>query len=237
MKALRFAFLAEPPFCYRATNGDVTGSDVELARHVAQAVGVRLAPVETEFAQLLAGLNDGRWDMTTGLFVTEERLKIAAFSRPIWALPDGLLVRTESRDIHGYAAFASSPALCLGIVRDQVQGLTARRHGARNIRVFENYGAAAAAVASGAIDAFASVANAHRGYLAGLGAHDLRVVEIQAVEKPAEPGAFAFARSRTALRDAVDDALGALLGSAAHRALMARFGFSSGEVDRIATPA
>jgi len=49
-------------------------------------------PVETEFAELLPGLSDGRWRMSTGLFGTEERRKSAQFSRPIWALPDGLLV-------------------------------------------------------------------------------------------------------------------------------------------------
>ena len=49
--------------------------------------------VETEFANLLPGLADGRWQMTTGLFATAERRQIASFSRPIWALADGLLVR------------------------------------------------------------------------------------------------------------------------------------------------
>lgn len=31
--------------------------------------------------------------MTTGLFSTEERKKMTLFSKPIWELPDGLLVK------------------------------------------------------------------------------------------------------------------------------------------------
>ncbi|MBV8661504.1 MAG: transporter substrate-binding domain-containing protein, partial [Hyphomicrobiales bacterium] len=76
--ALRFAFLIEPPFCFRTEDGAVTGCDVEVARHVLRAVGVGSpAMVETEFAELLPGLADGRWDMTTGLFVTSERQRSA----------------------------------------------------------------------------------------------------------------------------------------------------------------
>src|SRR5277367_3932967 len=103
---LRFAFLEEPPFCFRAPDGTIAGCDVELARVVAQRIGVGpFVPVETEFAHLLRGLADGRWDMTTGLFVTEARRKTVAFSRPIWRLGDGLLVRLDDhRLIEGYSS-------------------------------------------------------------------------------------------------------------------------------------
>ncbi|WP_348528988.1 transporter substrate-binding domain-containing protein [Mesorhizobium australicum] len=90
----KFAYLIEPPFNYRDADGTVTGCDVALARTVLGMVGLHdVEMVETEFAHLLPALSEGRWQMTTGLFATEERRWIAAFSRPIWALPDGLLVR------------------------------------------------------------------------------------------------------------------------------------------------
>lgn len=91
---MKFAYLIEPPFNYIDAVGRVTGCDVELARHVFAQLSIeRFEPVEAEFAELLPGLAAGRWRMTTGLFGTEERRTLAAFSRPIWALPDGLLVR------------------------------------------------------------------------------------------------------------------------------------------------
>ncbi len=72
--------------------------------------------METEFAELLPGVAAGRWRMTTGLFATEERTKIAIFSRPIWALADGLLVRKGNpKSLTGYRAIASdSNALSRG---------------------------------------------------------------------------------------------------------------------------
>ena len=97
---MRFAYLIEPPFCFAEKTRRVTGCDIELARHVLREIGVPdLEPVETEFAELLPGLNARRWRMTTGLFATEARRRIAMFSRPIWALPDGLLVRSDTEDI------------------------------------------------------------------------------------------------------------------------------------------
>ena len=233
----RFAFLIEPPFCYRAADGTVTGCDVEVARHVALALGyASFIPVETEFADLLPGLADGRWHMTTGMFVTPERAGRAAFCRPVWALPDGLLVvGGNPRGIAGYNSLARDASLRLAVVQDQMQHRTALDLGVpeARIRVFANYPEAAAAVTSGAVDAYASVAMAHAGYLAEHPALALAVVEVPASEKAAAPGAFAVEKSETGFRDAIDTVLTAFLGSPEHRALMARFGFTDAEVDRI----
>lgn len=89
---MRYAWIHEPPFNHRV-GGALTGCDVALAQWVAAAIGERFEPVETAFAELLDGLADRRWDMTPGMFITEERTRRAAFTRPIWALRDGLLVR------------------------------------------------------------------------------------------------------------------------------------------------
>jgi polar amino acid transport system substrate-binding protein len=227
---LRFAFLIEPPFCYRTADGAVTGCDVELARRIGRQIGAdAFDPIETEFATLLPGLVDGRWHMTTGLFITEERRRQVDFSRPIWALSDGLLVRAGNpHGIAGYASIAKAEGLRLGVVTGQVQHETALLLGvpAERIRTFDTYALAAAAVAAGTIDAYASVATAHRGYLAQGSASGLTVIDVPEREKAAEPGAFAFAKSQTRLKDAIDEALAGFLGSADHRALMTRFGLN-----------
>jgi polar amino acid transport system substrate-binding protein len=226
---VRFAFLVEPPFCYRQPNGAVTGCDVELARHGLGEIAVRsITFVETEFSELLPGLADGRWEMTTGLFVTPARRELADFSQPIWMARDGLLVRADRHDIVGYASLVRTQAR-LGVVEDQVQHSTALRLGIdqKQIAAFATYSEAAAAVAQGAIDAYASVAAAHRGYLALNPDLPLAVVEIPAREKPSEQGAFAFAKSQGRLRSAVDAALSRFLGSPEHVSLMARFGLST----------
>ncbi len=118
---MKFAYLIEPPFNYMDADGQLTGCDVRLALHVLETLGITdVEPVDTEFAMLLPGLSDGRWRMTTGLFGTEERRQHAQFSRPIWALPDGLLVQAENPlGLTGYRSVAQSPDIRLAVIRDQ----------------------------------------------------------------------------------------------------------------------
>jgi polar amino acid transport system substrate-binding protein len=234
---MKFAYLIEPPFNYRDAAGRVTGCDVEVARLVLGRIGIEpVELVEAEFAELLPGLADGRWQMTTGLFATEQRRRIAAFSRPIWALPDGLLVRRANPlALAGYRAVAGGGQARLGVVRNQVQHGTALGLGisAHQIEIFETYEAAARAVLTGVIDASASVARAHAAYIGLNPGLDLELVPVPVAERPPTYGAFAFALENDALRQSVDEALAAFLGSPEHRAMMAGFGFAGEEIDLI----
>ncbi|MEM7724498.1 MAG: transporter substrate-binding domain-containing protein [Pseudomonadota bacterium] len=165
-RGVRVAYLIEPLFNYVNEAGDVTGCDVELARYVLDQLDIdHVEFVETEFAQLLPGLVQGDWHMTTGLFASLERQRVALFSRPIWALPDGLLVRTEdAQRLAGYRSLAVAGGLKLAVIRDQIQHMTALELGVTpgQIRVFETYADAARAVQEGTVNAFASVARASR---------------------------------------------------------------------------
>ena len=68
-----FAYLEEPPFCFRTPRG-ASGCDVQLAQAVLRDLGVATCDfVEAEFGEPDPGLIDGRWTMTTGLFATAER--------------------------------------------------------------------------------------------------------------------------------------------------------------------
>src|SRR5262249_34336076 len=101
------------------------------------------------------------------------------------------------------------------------------------IRLFRTQDEAASAVADGHVDAYASVAAAHRGYLFNRPNASLAVVDVPVDEKPAAYGAFAFAKENAGLREAIDAALGSYLGSPEHRALTSRYGFAASEVDRV----
>jgi polar amino acid transport system substrate-binding protein len=152
-----FAHLEEPPFCFRADDGRVIGCDVELAQAILTQIGVaQLAPVEAEFSELLLGLVDGRWTMTTGLFITPARQQLVAFSRPIWALQDGLMVQAGNpKHLTRYADIAAHANAMLGVVTKQAQHDTALREGvpAARIREYNGQDEAARAVAAGEIDA------------------------------------------------------------------------------------
>jgi polar amino acid transport system substrate-binding protein len=227
-----FAYLDEPPFCWPAAGGTAQGCDVELVTAVLQALGITEFEQQlTTFAELLPGLASGRWTLTTPLFVTAERQKLVDFSRPVWALTDGLLVRSADRDrLTSYRAVASTAAR-LVVVGGQVQeqaGLAAGIAPERVIRVATQE-EAVAAVRHGDADAYASVAMAHRGYLVRRPDDQLAVVTVPVDEGTPAAGAFAFGKQHAIFRERFDRALTGLIGSPWHRAIMARHGFPAGE--------
>jgi polar amino acid transport system substrate-binding protein len=228
---IRFAYISEPPFGFNDIEGRPTGCDVELAIAVSGVLGISLQPIKTEFVDLLLGLADGRWDMTTGLFVTSARQRIAAFSRPIWTLGDGLLVQSGNPlKLSGYQSVAVKGAK-LAVVQDQIQHHTALSANVAPavITVFPNYEKAAEAVATGVVDAYASVARAHRAHIAQSRQAITDLVEVSATEHPPAVGAFAMRLRDTGLKSDVDRALAAFLGSRGHVEIAERFGLSMSE--------
>ncbi len=227
---MKIAYLIEPPFNYLDDAGSVTGCDVELARYVCRELGLAdIEFVQTEFADLLPGLARNDWQMTTGLFASPEREKHALFSRPIWALPDGLLVRKADADsLSGYKSLARYADHKLAVIRDQLQHKTALNLGMSPARilVFETYVDAARAVRDGRVSAFASVCRAHQGFLQQSGVGTLDVIEVPPTEKAPDFGCFAFARRASDLRSRVNQILDRFIGAPAHRRLMHGFGFS-----------
>ncbi|MEM9443290.1 MAG: transporter substrate-binding domain-containing protein [Pseudomonadota bacterium] len=232
---MKFAYLIEPPFNDRDSDGTVKGCDVDLARYVAAKLGIRdVELIEAEFADLLPGLAAGRWRMTTGLFATEDRERIASFSRPIWALPDGLLVaRGNPLGLSGYGSVAGHDECLLAVIQDQDQHRSAVQFGIPNdrIKIFETYTDAAMAVHAGRVSAYASVARAHAGFLEGREDLALELTTVPLSEKRPSYGSFAFARSDDGFRTAVDRILADYLGSSSHRKAMHRYGFSDAEID------
>ena len=128
---MKFAYLQEPPFCFTDATGKLGGCDAVLAEKVCQVLKSEdFSSIETEFAELLPGLVDGRWDMTTGLFISEERSKLVDFTRPIWSLPDGLMVaKGNPLELNGYRSVAQHPSAVLAVISDQIQHQTALRNG------------------------------------------------------------------------------------------------------------
>ena len=235
---MKFAYLIEPPFNYVDATGRVTGCDVELARYVFAEIGIAdFEPLETEFAELLPGVEDGRWRMTTGLFGTDERRKSALFSRPIWALPDGLLVARDNKfGLSGYQSVADNSDVRLAVIRDQFQHRSAVEFGVSEDRIviFETYTEAAQAVREGTADAYASVGRAHGGFIEQNPEWGLELILVPNSEKLPAFGSFAFGLNDVDLLNEVDAVLSQFLGTDAHRDMVASFGFSTAEIDMVA---
>ncbi|MGX8007763.1 transporter substrate-binding domain-containing protein [Mesorhizobium sp. ORM8.1] len=234
---MKFAFLQEPPFCFTDAAGRLGGCDAQLAEKICQTLDFKdFSSIETEFVELLPGLREGRWDMTTGLFISEERRKLVDFTRPIWSLPDGLMVaKGNPLELNGYRSLARHRSAVLAVISGQIQHQTALHNGVppQRIKTFATQAEAAEGVATGHAQAYASVAMAHRGYIAGRPGAPLSLIDVPASENPPAAGAFALAKGNNTLRQRVDRCLGDLLGSAWHREMMEQYGFSDSDIDRL----
>jgi len=237
-----FAYIDEPPFAWPGTDGRPAGCDVEIALTILKAIGVR--QVETRlvtFTDLLPGVMAGRWTMTTALFVTVERSRWVDFSRPIWALSDGFIMRTGNpKVLINYEALAADDTARLGVVKDTVQRQTALNAGIPVDRIVElaTQDEVVAALLAGQVDVYASTAMGHRAFVRRAGDARLAVVDLVPANTIGERtapvfGAFAFAKSNGGLRQVFDLALKAYLGSAEHSTLMARYGFTNADIDRV----
>jgi polar amino acid transport system substrate-binding protein len=231
-----FAYLDEPPFCAPAPDGPV-GCDVEVAFAVLRAIGVeRIETRLVTFAELLPGVTGGSWQINTPLFITEERARLVDFSRPVWSLADGLMVKAGNpKRLTSYHALAAHANARLVVVEGQVQEQRALATGLAPARVLRvaTQPEAVAAVRDGGADAYASVAMAHRGFLRAAPDARLEVQDFGAEGDAAAEGAYSFAKSNTDLRRAFDGALQRFLGSPEHRAIMRRYDFTDADIDRV----
>jgi polar amino acid transport system substrate-binding protein len=233
---VRIAYLEEPPFYWTGEDHCATGADIELADVVLRAIGV--SSIEhhlTSFEELLPGVQEGRWDMNVPIFVTAERAERVAFSVPVWSLGDGFLLRHGNpKALASYQAVAARNDARLGIVAGTIQYDAAMSAGVSDNQIvaYKDQPQAIDALLAGKIDAYASTAVGSR-VLAGVH-KELEVVGLETSQEGGGPlGAFSFNKSNHALLQAVNEQLRKYLGSADHRARMAKYGITRTELDSV----
>ncbi len=91
-----------PPFEFKNEAGDIVGFDIDLAREVAEALGLELeirdlsGPV-IGFDALIPTLGSGGMDMiAAGMSIKSERTQFVDFSIPYYDANQGILVRRDS---------------------------------------------------------------------------------------------------------------------------------------------
>ena len=88
------------PWTYHDENNELVGYDVEVARAIADRLGVEAVFVEGEWDGLLAGLEDGRYDiMVNGVDVDEARQAKYDFSTPYAFNKTAVIVRGDDDSI------------------------------------------------------------------------------------------------------------------------------------------
>ena len=85
------------PYTYHAENGDLAGFDVDLARAIAEKLGVEVEFTEAAWDSLLAGVDSGRLDTVINtVSVTEERQQKYDFTDPYLYIPRQVVVRSDN---------------------------------------------------------------------------------------------------------------------------------------------
>jgi polar amino acid transport system substrate-binding protein len=233
---LRIAYVEEPPFYWSDEDHSVKGADIELAEVVLRAIGVSAIEYQlTTFEELLPGVEAGRWDMNVPIFVTAERAKNVAFSVPVWSLGDGFVVqRGNPQKLTSYEDVVVRSDVRLGVIPGQVQFDAAKLAGVRDsqIVIFNDQPEAVAALLAGKIDVFAATAVGNR--VIANANQKLEAVPLENSKDGNAPvGAFSFRKSNHSLLQTVNAQLREYLGSADHRARMAKYGITQTEIDSV----
>lgn len=236
----------EEPYGYLDTvSGRITGEAPEVARVIFERLGVpRLDAVTSQFGALIPGLRAGRFDViAAGMYITPERCRRVAFSRPTYRIGEAFIVRRGNPlDLHSYADVAADDDAILGVVNGTIELQYAQATGVPEDRIviLNDNVSALSAVRTGQIDAFAGTQLTVRSLLAKTEGEALEEAEpfAQPVIDGEEVwgyGAFAFRERDRGLRRAFDRELGRFLGTEAHLELVRPFGFTEDNLPGDAT--
>jgi len=93
-----------PPYTYHEESSDeLTGYDVEIARAIAEKLGVRAEFVETKWDSIIAGLDAERYDaIINQVGITDERQEKYDFSRPYTYTRGVLVVAEDNNEITSF---------------------------------------------------------------------------------------------------------------------------------------
>ena len=142
-----------PPFNFITDDGDVDGFDVDVAREIADRLGLELEYVTTAWDGIIEGLRAGRYDGILGsMAITEERLKVVDFSQPYYY--SGAQVITH-KDSQISSLSDIGPDTVIGVVTgttfvNDVEGMGAK------VRLYEDDNQTLMELINGRIDAVIS---------------------------------------------------------------------------------
>ena len=124
-----------PPFSFYTVKNELVGFDVDVASEVAMRLGVKVKLVATPWSRIIQRLDSGAYDGILGsMAVTEERLKLLAFSVPYYYSGAQLMVRKD-------ASFKSPTDLkggTIGVVGGTTYENDAKLLGASHIRLYKD---------------------------------------------------------------------------------------------------
>ena len=95
------------PWTYHNTDGDLVGFDTEVAKAIAEKLGVEAEFKEGDFDALFVGFEQGDYDIIVNeVEITESRSAMYDFTEPYAYIHTALIVRGDNEDIKSFADLA-----------------------------------------------------------------------------------------------------------------------------------
>ncbi len=236
-KPLRVGYALEAPYAYLDARGRVSGESPEVLRALLRRMGGPEPEwVHQEFSTLIHELESGRIDViAAGMFITAERSRRVAFTRPTVAVRTGLLVAAGNpRKLSRLQDLAGQDRLRLAVIEGAVEARQAQASGvsSRQLLRVPDAQTGIAAVRTGRAAALALSSPSLRWVLGQGGGSGLEVLDL--ADDPAAAGigypAFAW-RLDDHRREHFDRQLEAFVGSTEHLEIELRHGMSVADVE------
>lgn len=192
------------PFTFHDESGDLVGFDVEIAEAVADKLGLEIVFEETQWDAIFAGLDGGRFDVIANqVSINPEREEKYLFSEPYTVSPGVIVVLEDDDSITSFDDLEG---------KTTAQSLTsnwyelAQESGA-NVEAVEGWAQAVALLQQGRVDATINDNLTFLDYETSEGPTGLKIAA--ETDDPAY-NAFALTKDKTALVEAIDEALAEL---------------------------
>lgn len=189
------------PFSYHDESGELVGYDVEVAKAVAEKLGVEVEFQETQWDAIFTGLDAGRFDtIANQVTITPEREADYVFSAPYTVSTGVLVVSADNDEIKGFDDLDG---------KTTAQSLTsnwndlAKESGAK-VEGVEGWAQAVALLEQGRVDA---TINDSLTYLDYANTDDASSIKVAAETDEESQAAFVVTPEREALTEAIDGAL------------------------------
>ncbi len=130
--SITIGYANQPPYGFTTPDGGLTGEAPEIARMILSKMGIhRIEGVVTDYASLIPGLKEGRFDMiAAGMIVVPARCADVLFSEPFHGVSEAFLVRAGNpKDLDTFEDVAASADAIVAVTAGAVEGEYARQAG------------------------------------------------------------------------------------------------------------
>ena len=122
---------AYPPYSFVGEDGQATGFSVDLARAIAETMGLTVEIKIAPWGQIRDDLTEGKLDLIAGMYYSDERSRTVAFSPPYTVTHHAIFARKQSPPVASEADLRGKSLIVMrgDIMHDYVvaNGLSDRR--------------------------------------------------------------------------------------------------------------